>query len=93
MVHAAVAGSDSARVSFSRITLSTCGNQHRVVSMAPMAPLKLMSEANVMPIRSRLFTDLAVMTNKPLLSFKLTSANCVKYYLRDAALSLSASGP
>src|SRR4029450_11148386 len=26
------------------------------------------------------------MTNKPLLSFKLTSANCVKYYLRDAAL-------
>src|SRR5262245_37259707 len=42
---------------------------------------------------SRLFTDLAVMTNKPLLSFKLTSANCVKYYLRVAALSLPAIGP
>ena len=26
------------------------------------------------------------MTNKPLVSFKLTSTNCVKYYLRDAAL-------
>ena len=49
-VHAAVAGSDSARVSLSRITLSTCGNQHSVVSMAPMAPLKLMSEGNVMPL-------------------------------------------
>jgi hypothetical protein len=42
-VNAAVAGSDSARVSFSRMTLSACGSQHSVVSVAPLAPTTSMS--------------------------------------------------
>jgi hypothetical protein len=37
-VNPAVAASDSARVSRSRITLSAWGSQHSVVSAAPAAP-------------------------------------------------------
>src|SRR5439155_16857507 len=57
MVNAPVAGSDSARVSFSRITLSACGNQHSVVSMAPAAPTKSTSQMDVMPFH---WTDSAI---------------------------------
>ena len=47
-MNAPVAGSDSARVSFSRITLIACGSQHSVVSVAPAAPIKSMGHPKVM---------------------------------------------
>src|ERR1700688_2870157 len=46
MVNAAVAGSDSARVSFSRMTFIACGSQHSVVRTAPVAPMRSIGNAN-----------------------------------------------
>lgn len=49
-VNAAVAGSDSALVSFSRTTFRTCGSQHSVVSVAPRAPTMSIRRASSMAL-------------------------------------------